>query len=936
MKKLLSLVLALVLAAGLLPMTLPASATSGSFNAISWDLNTVTGLLTLTGTGNMPNTWGLTTVPWASFRASIREVSISAGITSIGQMAFQDCNALTGVTIPEGVTSIGMQAFLGCTALNTINIPASVNTIGVLALRSSQTINVDPANLNFSSQSGVLFNKAGTTLIQYPTRRAGSSYTVPNGVTLIGDRAFQSALLLTGVTFPASGLLRIGEAAFQDCTALTGVNIPNGVTTIDRSAFHGCTFLTSVTIPNSVTSIGISAFDNCIRLTGVTLPPNITVISERLFNDCRALTGTINIPPGVTIIGNMAFANCTALSGVVIPAGVQTIDTEAFFGCTSLVTINIPQSVTTIGTRAFFACTKLTDINVNAANPNYADEGGVLFNKAKTTLIQYPPGRTAPTYTIPASVRTIRVGAFAHAAALTGMTIPETVTSIENNVFLNCTALPGVTILSRTVTFFEGQPITGWNQIPSFTITGYSGSTSEAFAKSFNPPYPFDDLPCTICDVKPCICCHVCWQLPCKCCADCLKFPCECPCSYCLKDPCECPCHDCGEFPCNCFSLGCIDGIHYPGKDIVVYGYSDDPDKEADDYRSAEQKAADYRIALAANTSRVGLTSNFMLNLTKEKAFIPESYNIAAYSTNGGQKWRVLKSGAISDRLLTRMLNKGMTLWITDEFNARAVKDGKTVIAPKGSIPENARVVKFQKIERRSNVRRDHTGSTLFTESGKAAVNYGIFENHAGGGWALSVKDDVKKPIAELGRVNSAGLRTFALMDSWQVGTAPGPKGKEVDEKGFGIFCKGIPQAQGGVCTAEIPCRGIPVKRLGDAPKPFRSAYIVGIAPTFEIKDGIITYMPASKTRRVVVLSERKAPNYRIKPRAEKLNKDGSVKTPASAPLKVRPGTYVSINDGEPTLYTQKEVINVLGVEKIELWQIATGKRPASSKQALP
>ena len=69
------------------------------------------------------------------------------------------------------------------------------------------------------------------------------------------------------------GVTSIGDTAFQLCTALTSVTIPNGVTSIRGGAFDNCSALTSVTIPSSVTSIGNLAFNGCSNLATVTFEP---------------------------------------------------------------------------------------------------------------------------------------------------------------------------------------------------------------------------------------------------------------------------------------------------------------------------------------------------------------------------------------------------------------------------------------------------------------------------------------------------------------------------------------------------------------------------------------------------------------------------------------------------------------------------------------
>ena len=82
---------------------------------------------------------------------------------------------------------------------------------------SLTAITVDALNSAYSSVDGVLFNKSQTTLIQYPAGKAGTSYTIPNSVTSIGDSAFSGCTSLTSVTI-ATSVTSIGDEAFYDCT----------------------------------------------------------------------------------------------------------------------------------------------------------------------------------------------------------------------------------------------------------------------------------------------------------------------------------------------------------------------------------------------------------------------------------------------------------------------------------------------------------------------------------------------------------------------------------------------------------------------------------------------------------------------------------------------------------------------------------------------
>ena len=129
-----------------------------------------------------------------------------AGVTKIGNDAFNGCANLASVTIPDSVREIGEAAFGWCTSLTNI--------------------------------------------------------TIPRGVTYIGHNAFRNCTSLASVTIPGS-VPKLGEVAFAGCTSLADVTIADGVTAIGNAAFEGCTSLASVGIPRSVTRIYGNAFSNC-------------------------------------------------------------------------------------------------------------------------------------------------------------------------------------------------------------------------------------------------------------------------------------------------------------------------------------------------------------------------------------------------------------------------------------------------------------------------------------------------------------------------------------------------------------------------------------------------------------------------------------------------------------------------------------------------
>lgn len=322
--------------------------------------------------------------------SNVEIVHLPNSLDEIGEDAFYSCNQLTQITLPDGLEYIGESAFCNCRKLESVRIPKTVKNIGYYAFDcynyyqenyGIKSIEVDPENKVYASENGVLFDKAMTELIKYPSGKKDKSYAVPEGVVTISDRAFNSCPEISSVTLPQS-VAYIGSYAFDECIKLIEIDLPKGVETIGEGAFKGCRELESIVIPDGVISINDATFRNCYRLSSVVLPSGIVEIGDGAFEDCHRLeqislpddlivigkwafdnTGLsqLTLPKGLIAIGDSAFRNCS-ISALKVPDSVDYIGSGAFAECSGLVKAELPDGFSLINSETFFRCERLTEI----------------------------------------------------------------------------------------------------------------------------------------------------------------------------------------------------------------------------------------------------------------------------------------------------------------------------------------------------------------------------------------------------------------------------------------------------------------------------------------------------------------------------------------------------------------------------------------------
>ena len=259
-----------------------------------------------------------------------------------------------------------------------------------------------------------------------------------------------AALLLSGSAFAAQTLYSGYCGTTDEDNLLVGKNLTWILDDEGTFSISGTGEMQSVLL--------FSFYDHSLRslIKTVVIGDQVTSIGNHAFSFCDNLT-SVFIGNSVTSIGSDAFYGCSSLTSVTIPDSVTSIGYRAFSDCSSLTSVFIGNGVTSIGEDIFYGCGSLTSIMVSDDNRNYSIDGnGILFNKDKTVLIQYPIGKPSAVYEIPTGVTSIDKAAFASCRNLTSVIVPDSVTSIGSGAFSGCSHLVTVNIPNSVTNIGEG------------------------------------------------------------------------------------------------------------------------------------------------------------------------------------------------------------------------------------------------------------------------------------------------------------------------------------------------------------------------------------------------------------------------------------------------------------------------------------------------
>lgn len=490
---------------------------------------------------------------------NITDISIPNNVVNIGYSAFSGCESLINITIPCGVTILKLRSFFNCTSLENIILPESLMVISSKAFAGCSTLkNITiPPNVYIIDECAFYNceNLEKITISNPSCHIKNNSFENCERLSLyyknisISDipSKLKKSALLGFVEFADSDNSEDVKAAYlkyaktnkkklfaeiKNCPKLLYYMCENKIVTISD-----CDMIMDVIKEDLELKAMFIEYQNVNfnsnqrekyqeqALKKAISNPFPVAEMKKLWKYKKAKDGTLIITKyigheadvcvpemigktAVTVIDDYAFKSCDSMINVIIPNSIISIGELAFESCTNLTSVTIPDSVTSIGNSAFSGCTGLTAINVDSQNRKYSSLDGVLFNKGKSRLIQYPIGNTRTSYTIPKSVTAIGSLAFRQCTSLTSVTIPNRVTSIDNWTFYHCTSLTSINIpngvtnigmyafkgctnltsvtIPNSVTYIVGN---AFSCCENLTIYTSSGSYAEQYAKENNIPF---------------------------------------------------------------------------------------------------------------------------------------------------------------------------------------------------------------------------------------------------------------------------------------------------------------------------------------------------------------------------------------------------------------------------------------------------------------
>lgn len=306
-------------------------------------------------------------------------------VTEIGDMVFENCEKLESIVIPETLEEIGASVFGGCSSLQDIDLPNKPLALDHNTFYGSAYYE-DKSNW----ENGVLYVDNYLLAINSDFLNL-SEYEVKEGTIAIAINAFlNNAQNLTKITLP-EGLKLIGDKAFSGLYNLESINIPSSVDTIGYNAFASTGIFNNSTNWSdnglyidgwlvNVQNTKISEFEVKEGTIGVSNGSDVSFIPSR----ARKIT-KLTLPSTLRYIGKNSFKQLTLIKEISLGGSLEFIKEGAFAVCSSLEKVNLDEctNLALIGDQAFSQA-KISEITIPES---VLEMGELVFNQNRANLI---------------------------------------------------------------------------------------------------------------------------------------------------------------------------------------------------------------------------------------------------------------------------------------------------------------------------------------------------------------------------------------------------------------------------------------------------------------------------------------------------------------------------------------------------------------------
>lgn len=390
---------------------------------LTWQVDTASRVLTISGVGLMKDYSTDTKAPWYDWRYHIDRVVIGDGVTTVGTYAMYDMR-MDSVQFGSGLERIREYGFYCSRHLRSVYMNDNMKQIEYHAFANCDSIRV---------------------------------VDMGNSPASIGSYAFAWCNKIRKVHF--SRVKETQWESFSGCWELVDLNLGDSLYYLGARAFNGCNSLRSVHLPATLSSMSGGAFVYAYVLDTIEVDPanpvftdgGVNVVLHKgdnvLVQGCRQSV----IPAGTKGIAAYAFEGCVGLQSIVIPEGVEYVSSEAFQNCTGLQSVTFPNSITRAECNIFTNCTSLkTPVHNNR-------------------LFVYMPRSYKTPYSMPNTIREITCGAMQECDSLVSIRLSDSLELISSNAMNGCRSLLSLHIPDRV------------QNIQSYSLAGCSSLRSLSF-----------------------------------------------------------------------------------------------------------------------------------------------------------------------------------------------------------------------------------------------------------------------------------------------------------------------------------------------------------------------------------------------------------------------------------------------------------------------